>query len=118
MIGGLGTNDLYGGSGKDYFVFKTLQDSTVSATGRDTIFDFAMGYRIDLRQIDARSGTSANDAFTFIGTAGFSKTADELRFEKKASDVYVYGDVNGDGKADFAIHLADIGSLSKGDFLL
>ncbi len=118
LIGGLGADDLYGGSGKDYFVFETTQDSTVSATGRDMIFDFATGDRIDLRQIDARSGTSSNDAFTFIGTAGFSKTAGELRFEKKASDVYVYGDVNGDGKADFAIHVADIGTLSKGDFLL
>ncbi len=118
LIGGLGSDNLYGGAGKDIFVLNTVQDSTLSATGRDTIFDFVKGDRIDLRTIDARVGTSANDAFTFIGTQGFSKTAGELRFEKSASDIYVYGDVNGDGKADFSIHIDNLALLGKDDFLL
>lgn len=118
LVGGLGSDDLYGGSGKDLFVFETIRDSTIPAAGRDTIFDFAKGDRIDLRTLDAKTGTAKNDAFTFIGTTGFSKSAGELRFEKKASDIYLYGDVNGDGKADFAIHIDNISSLGKADFLL
>ncbi|MBP1861988.1 calcium-binding protein [Rhizobium herbae] len=118
LIGGLGSDDLYGGSGKDSFVFGSLQASTVSEAGRDTVFDFAKGDRIDLKAIDAKVGTTTNDAFTFIGTKGFSKTAGELRFEKNASDIYVYGDVNGDGKADFSIHIDNLASLGKDDFLL
>ncbi len=120
MVGEFGADDLYGGSGADIFRFNDLWESTVAAAGRDTIFDFsgADGDRIDLRFIDARYGTPDNQAFAFIGTAGFHGKAGELRYEKKASDTYIYADVNGDGKADFSIHLDDAVTLSKADFLL
>jgi Ca2+-binding RTX toxin-like protein len=118
LIGGLGSDDIYGGAGKDIFVLETIKDSRVSMAGRDTIFDFSNADRIDLREIDAKVGRLNNDTFTFIGTDTFSKTAGELRFENKALDTYIYGDVTGDGKADFAIHLDDLASLTKGDFLL
>lgn len=120
LNGGSGADDLYGGSGKDTFVFKALSDSTALSSGRDTIFDFSGtgGDRIDLSAIDAISGTAANDAFTFIGTALFSGKAGELRYVKQASDTYIHADVNGDKKVDFAIHLDDAVSLAKGYFIL
>ncbi len=59
-----------------------------------------------------------NQAFTFIGDDAFSGKAGELRYQKAASDTYVYADVNGDRKADFAIHFDDALSFSKGHFLL
>jgi len=52
------------------------------------------------------------------GTSAFSGKAGELRFEKKASDTYIYGDVNGDGTADFAIHLDDAVALTQSYFIL
>lgn len=118
LRGGTGADRLTGGLGNDTFIFQTLKDSTVAGTGRDTIYDFARGDRIDLRAIDAKAGTAANDAFTFIGSGDFSRRAGELRFEKAASDLYVQGDVNGDGKADFSIHVDDLGSLGKEAFFL
>jgi Ca2+-binding RTX toxin-like protein len=121
LYGGLGADDLYGGAGKDSFQFKALSDSTVAAAaGRDTIFDFsgAAGDRIDLSGIDANAKTTANDAFSYVGTKAFSGKAGELRYEKQASDTYVYGDVNGDRKADFAIHLDDAITFAKGYFVL
>ena len=120
LAGGLGADDLYGGVGADKFVFKTAGESTVSASGRDTIFDFSVaeGDKIDLSGIDAKSATSKNDAFSFIGTQTFNGKAGELRFEKKASDTFIYGDVNGDKVADFAIHLDDAVTLTKGYFVL
>ncbi|MBW9066125.1 calcium-binding protein [Rhizobium herbae] len=120
LAGQLGADDLFGGAGADRFRYDDLWESTVAAVGRDTIFDFSGsdGDRIDLRAIDARYGAPGNQAFTFIGTAGFNGKAGELRYEKKASDTYIYADVNGDGKADFSLHLDDAVSLSKGDFLL
>lgn len=120
LIGDVGSDDLYGGSGGDKFRFANLWDSTVASAGRDTIFDFsgADGDRIDLSAIDARYGTPANQSFTFIGTAAFHGRAGELRYEKQASDTYVYADVNGDGKADFSIHLDDAVSLNVGHFIL
>ena len=92
----------------------------MAATGRDTIFDFSGigGDRLDLSAIDAKSSVSGDQAFTFIGTAAFSGKAGELNYSKQASDTYIYGDTNGDKKADFAIHLDDAVLLSKGYFIL
>jgi Ca2+-binding RTX toxin-like protein len=120
LYGGAGADDLYGGAGADTFQFKALSETTVAASGRDTIFDFsaAAGDRIDLSGIDANTKTTANDAFSFVGTKAFSGKAGELRYEKQASDTYVYGDVNGDKKADFAIHLDDAITFEKGYFVL
>lgn len=120
LVGGLGADDLYGGTGKDIFVFTSLKDSTVAVSGRDTIFDFSrtQGDRIDLSGIDAMSSTSKNDAFAFIGSKGFSGKSGELRFDKKAAGTYIYGDVDGNGKADFTIELTAAVTLLKGDFIL
>lgn len=120
LYGGAGADDLTGGAGADTFTFKALADTTVAVSGRDTIFDFSGtgGDRIDLSAIDANTAASGNQAFTYVGTAAFTGKAGELRYVKAASDTYVYGDVNGDGKADFAIHLDDAVSLAKGYFVL
>ncbi|MBP1860535.1 cadherin domain-containing protein [Rhizobium herbae] len=120
LYGGLGADDLTGGAGSDTFQFKALSDSTVASSGRDTIFDFSGigGDRIDLSGIDASTKASGDQAFSFLGTASFTGKAGELRYEKQASDTYVYADVNGDKKADFAIHLDDAVTLTKGYFVL
>lgn len=120
LTGGTGADKLYGGANADTFLFLSVKDSTVSSKGRDTIYDFdgKGGDRVDFSKIDAKSATTTNDAFSFIGTKDFSKKAGELRYDKKSSDTYLYGDTNGDGKSDFAIHFDDPLSLSKGYFLL
>jgi len=120
LYGGAGADRLTGGSDADTFLFRTLADSTVAAVGRDTIFDFSgsRGDRIDISGIDANVGVSGNQAFSFIGTGIFTGKAAELRYIKGASDTYIYGDVNGDKKVDFAINLDDAISLQKGYFVL
>lgn len=120
LTGGAGTDTLTGGSGGDQFIFKAISDSTVAAGGRDTILDFvaSQGDKINLSMIDANSRVGGNQAFSFIGDDGFSRKAGELRFVKGASDSYVYGDVTGDGRADFAIHFDDSLAFGKGAFLL
>lgn len=80
--------------------------------------DFGRGDKINLKKIDAKSGTKKNDAFTFVGEAGFSNTKGELRFEKKGGNTYVYGDVNGDGRADLMIKLDGSINLKASDFVL
>ncbi|MBP1857402.1 calcium-binding protein [Rhizobium herbae] len=120
LYGGLGADDLTGARGADTFAFKALTDTTVSTSGRDTIFDFSGtgGDRIDLSAIDANASASGDQAFTYLGAAAFTGKAGELRTVKQASDTYIYGDTNGDKTADFAIHLDDAISLSKGYFVL
>jgi len=118
--GGVGSDKLSGGAGADTFVFTSASDSTVAATGRDMILDFkpADGDRIDLKAIDANSALGGDQAFAFIGTATFHKTAGELRYIISNGDTLVQGDVNGDGKSDFMIAIDGSFTLKAGDFIL
>ncbi len=118
LIGGRGADQLRGGIGKDLFVFTSLADSTVAAKGQDLVVDFGWGDKLDLRAIDANTRAAGNNAFHFIGKSYFTHTAGEVRYQKVGADLYVYGDVNGDGKADFGIHLKAHAALSASDFLL
>ena len=106
IVGGHGIDRLYGGTGSDTFVF-AAGDSGKTKTTSDTI---------DLSGMDANTKTSHNDDFDFIGTKSFTRHAGELRFEKSSSDTWVYGDTNGDGKADFVIHLDEAVAIKAGHF--
>ncbi|WP_275790930.1 M10 family metallopeptidase [Pararhizobium gei] len=120
LEGGQGTDRLAGEAGADIFVFRSAADSTVATTGRDTILDFlgSQGDRIYLAGIDANTTTTGNQGFNFIAKAAFTGKAGELRYSTGASDSYIYADVNGDKRADFAIHLDDAVTLQKGYFFL
>jgi Ca2+-binding RTX toxin-like protein len=120
LVGGAGADTLKGGKGADTFVFLDVTDSGTAKGKRDVITDFkqSQGDRIDLSAIDARSGTAKNEAFVFLGEKQFSGKKGELRFETKKGTTYVYGDVDGDRKADFALQLAGEIDLKKADFLL
>lgn len=120
LCGGKGADKLTGGTEADIFIFKALPDSTPKAAGRDTIMDFdrTENDTIDLHKIDANSTLKGNQDFHFIGSQDFHHQAGELRFEKTGGDTYVYADVDGNGKADFAIKIAGLITLTAGDFAL
>lgn len=120
LFGMKGNDDLYGGAGKDTFLFKTVSELTTVKTATDTIFDFSQAQTdvIDLSAIDANAKATGNQSFSFIDGAAFSSKAGELRYEQAASDTYVYGDIDGDGKANFVLHLVGAISLAQADFLL
>lgn len=122
LIGGYGADLMDGGAGADVFSIRNLTESTLAAP--DVILNFngavvaaealkglasyatvgAEGDRIDVSEIDAIAGTTDNDAFTFIGTAGFS-AAGQLRYQASGAVTLIEGDVNGDGTADFRIQV-------------
>lgn len=108
-------NLLKGGRGADTFVFESR-----AAIKGDTILDFSQDAkdRIDLSDIDASTKAGGNQAFSFIGTAGFHDQAGELRYLVKSGDTRIQGDVNGDGKADFTLVLEGRVDLEAGDFIL
>jgi Ca2+-binding RTX toxin-like protein len=118
LIGGAGADTLNGGAGKDLYRFEKTGDSSLLG-GIDTINDFAdtAGERIDLSAIDANSRDDApgDQAFTFIGKgAEFTGIAGQLRVVETAGDWFVQGDVDGDGTADFAIHVSNGATIDWG----
>jgi lysophospholipase L1-like esterase len=122
LRGGAGTDTLLGGTGNDRFDWDSVLEAG-TGSGRDTVLDFVRGSdKIDLAGIDARSGTTTNDAFGFIGTAAFSGVAGQLRYElfDTTGEDYtlVSGDVNGDRVADFEVQITGLLPLGSSDFVL
>lgn len=118
--GGQGADQLYGGTSADRFIFAAASESTPASTGRDTLRDFhrAEADKIDLRLIDARSGTTTNEAFTFIANAGFSGVKGQLQWLDSGANVLVRADINGDRVSDFSLLVLNVASLQATDFLL
>jgi Ca2+-binding RTX toxin-like protein len=120
--GGADRDDMTGGIGADTFLFRDGDFSGTTFATADIIRDFssAEGDHLNLAFVDANTsnGAGTNEAFSFIGTAAFSHTAGELRYEQISGYTYVYGDTNGDGAADFMVRLDGLHSLTGGDFVL
>lgn len=120
LIGNAGADRLSGGAGADTFIFHSLSDSTVAAAGRDRVLDFssAEGDRVDLSRIDANAFEDDDQAFSFVGSADFGLVAGELRYQQRAAGTFVYGDVDGDGQADFSIFFEGAINFTAADFIL
>jgi len=136
LVGGYGADLVDGGAGADDFSIRNLSESSLTAP--DLILNFngatvaeealqglasyatigAEGDRINLSEIDAITGTTDNDAFTFVGTAGFT-AAGQLRYQASGMVTLIEGDVNGDHAADFRVqvNIANY-SFSAFDFVL
>jgi Ca2+-binding RTX toxin-like protein len=126
IAGGPGADTLTGGGAADGFVYFALADSGRKKSLRDTITDFKQGSdKIYLNKFDANAVKDGVQAFKFRGKEGKPlKKAGDLVYDQvdkkgTAKDMtIIYGDVNGDAKADMAIQLKGLVDLSKGDFLL
>ena len=121
ITGGNGRDTMVGGSGADTFVYNNVSDSDAGTANRDFINGFSNGSdRIDLRGVDANENTGADNAFTFIGSTGFSGSAGELRLQGLggANAVLVEADTDGNGQADMQIFVNLTTTMSASDFLL
>jgi Ca2+-binding RTX toxin-like protein len=120
LVGGAGHDQFYGGAGADSFVFADGDFSGNTTGTADRIHDFsqAEGDVIRLDQVDADTLLAGDQAFSFVGTAAFSHTAGELRYDEIGGNTYVSGDTNGDGVADFMIKLDGLHALTGTDFVV
>ena len=114
-----------GGAGADIFVFTAAghsRDHAVRSDGKKTLADLLPDFvsgtdRIDLGAIDANSLTAGDDSFTFIGAGAFTNQAGQLRYEAFGGEVHIFGDVDGNGRADLHI-IAMSPSILVSDFVL
>lgn len=99
-----GKDTLIGGTGADVFQFHIVEKG-------DLITDFASGTdRIDLTHLGTTlDGTGAD--LTWIGSAGFSGAAGQLRF----AGGHLMADLNGDSVADFDVTVT--GTVLQSDVL-
>jgi Ca2+-binding RTX toxin-like protein len=137
LTGGAGADSLYGGAGdmaKDVFDLNAIAESK-TGTARDKVYDFVTKIdKIDLSGIDANVNTNpktakaGDQAFAFNGTTAkansvWYKVADgkivsDVDGIASTKDLVIYGDVNGDARADFEIGLVGVTSITQSDFLL
>ena len=119
LTGGTGTDIMTGGTGADTFIFADITEFG-PAGQEDVITDFnrTEGDRIRLTTVDANTGVAGDQAFSWLGTGAFTHVAGQLDYAVVGSNVMVYGDVNGDGVADFQFKVLGLTSLQASDFFL
>ncbi len=80
-----------------------------TAKSHDVVADFRHGAdKIDLSGIDADTARNGDQAFRFIDEHAFGHHARELRYKGGL----LSADVDGDGKADFVLEIANHAHLS------
>ncbi len=115
LVGGAGMDSLSGGDGNDTFDFNALSEMGLTSANWDVIIDFVGGAdRIDLSDLDANSATAENDAFTSIidGASAFSAAG-----QLKLVNGVLYGNIDADADAEFAIQLVGVSSVTLADFV-
>ena len=114
--GGAGSDDLYGGSGGDRYVFSAIGDSTHFS---DSILDFQQGSdRIDVSAIDANTGLGGNQSFVLTGAYDGSVNPGEIYTFAISGWTYVYLNVTGGDPAESAFAMQGTFVLNAGDFYL
>jgi len=107
----------------DVAKYISISDSTDE--NMDEIFNFQNiaagggGYdKIDLSSIDANPRLAGNQAFQFVGSAGFSLPGGEVRLAQFDGATLVMVDNDGDSTAEMVILIHGSTGLVAGDFIL
>lgn len=106
LVAGTGRDVMTGGPGEDVFVFVSAKAIGIGA-GRDMVTDFTPGTdKIDLRGLSSQ----------FNETGGLSRGTASFYYHEAGG--LLIGDQDGDGKADWVLHLAGAPKVTAADFLL
>lgn len=131
LIGDGGADLLYLGRSVDPVdheadIVKYIRISDSTDENMDEIFNFqniAAGGsggkdKIDLSSIDANSSLAGDQAFTFVGSAGFTLPGGEVRLAQFDGATLVLVDNDGDSAAEMVILVHGVTGLVAGDFIL
>jgi Ca2+-binding RTX toxin-like protein len=126
LTGGAGSDRLYGGADKvkDVFDFNAITESR-TGVARDIVYDFVTEIdKIDLSGIDANTEKikAGDQAFLFNNKAAKANSVwfavADIDGDKKANDMVIYGDVDGNFAADFEIGLLGLTTIDANDLIL
>ena len=111
LYGGDGADTIIGGRGRDHVLYIEASESSLEQSDNVTV---GRGDRFDFRRFDADATTAGQQRLSWIGNTAFSGRAGELRATRSRLEA----DLNGDGSADFAIHLHGHSSLNSRQLLV
>ena len=119
FVGGFGTQYMFGGAGVNIFTELAISNSTFGKPDEISSFDPAKDV-IDLSRIDADPATPGVQNFTFIGTAAFSGTGAQVRYQQDPVNnvTYVEAKLAGDTSEDLHIQIDGLQTLSTVNFAL
>jgi hypothetical protein len=122
FVSGYGAHRLLGGEGANIFTYLAISDSTYNQHDNISNFDPAKDV-IDLSRIDANITTPGLQHFTFIGTAPFSGTGAQVRYQLNpaTNQTFIEADLAGDSGSywpDFEIVLSGLMPLTAANFAL
>jgi len=124
FVGGAGTQTIFGGLGANIVTELSVGDSSTIGNGYDIVTNFDPAKDVvDLSHIDANLTASGVQNFTFIGTAAFSGSGAQVRYQQDPTNNYTYveADLAGDsGNAlpDVFIKLSGLRTLTAANFAL
>ena len=120
LYGEMGGEILTGGAGADSFVFTSVANSFGNGAFVASISDFTTKTdKLKLYLIDADTTQAGNQAFTYAGgIKPLLSSAGDFWTQKFNGGVDLYGDINGDGTADFHVTLNSIAELYGSDLIL
>lgn len=120
LVGGANSDELFGETGNDTFAYTSTSDSNVA--GFDTIHDFTSvngegsDDQIDLSAIDADTTIEGDQAFAVQSSGAPLGTPGDMWYTYTVDgdgtvNMTFYGDVDGDGIADFQllVHTVSVG---------
>src|SRR5262245_40346234 len=120
IVGYMGQDFLTGGGAADVFVWTATAESALAGADADVIMDFnrALGDLIAVNPIDANTATGGDQAFTFVGTAGFTG-AGQINYFTTATDTYILFNTNADTTAqEMTIRVAGVHVVDASWFVL
>ncbi|MGK9170556.1 hypothetical protein KXR53_29935 [Inquilinus limosus] len=116
FVGGRGADRIHTANEVDTIRIDRLVESLPGH--EDVVLDFSIRDILDLSRIDADQTAPGDQAFAFIGTAAFSGTAGELRYERQGTGLLVSADADGDAQADMAVVFERLAEIAASDILL
>jgi trimeric autotransporter adhesin len=117
--GSYGKDTLTGAGGADTFLWKSIDEIGLFNFDPDIVTDFnrAQGDILDFSQIDADETVGGNQAFTFIGTAGFTGPGQVTSFTN-GTDTFIYMNTNADLTVDGIIQVSGAHTVDASWFSL